>query len=62
MEVIKKDDRRKGGRPRVTEAQKDRVVQMYKSGFTIGHIMEVVKVGRSTVYRTLKERTVETDG
>lgn len=59
MEKLTKGDRRRGGRPRITEMQKDKVVQMYKSGMSIAQIMAGAGVGRSTVYRILRERTVD---
>lgn len=60
MEILKTSDRRgKGGRKRITDAQKDKVVQMYKAGLTVAQIRSTVGIARSTVYAILKERTVE---
>lgn len=57
MEILKKEERRKGGRPGITDAQKDKVVQMYRNNMPIGMIISSVGVSRSSVYKILKERT-----
>ena len=61
METIKISERRKGGRPGISEAQKDRVVQMYKNNVPIAVIVSSTGVSRSSIYKILKERT-EKDG
>ena len=57
METINGVNRKKG-RKGVTEAQKDKVVKMYKSGMSMSMIVSSCGVSRSTVYRILNERTV----
>lgn len=57
MEILKKEERRKGGRPGITDTQKDKVVQMYRNNMPIGVIISSVGVSRSSVYKILKERT-----
>ena len=62
MEILKAGERRKGGRPGITEAQKDKVVQMYKNNMPIGMIISSAGVSSSSVYKILKERTERTEG
>ena len=61
METLKVTERRKGGRPGITEAQKDRIVQMYRNNMPISMIVSATGVSRSSVYKVLSERT-EDDG
>lgn len=61
METLKVTERRKGGRPGITEAQKDRIVQMYRNNMPISMIVSSTGVSRSSVYKILSERT-EDDG
>ena len=49
---------RKRGRKGVTEAQKDKVVKMYKAGMSMSMIVSNCNVSRSTVSNILNERTV----
>lgn len=57
METIKITERRKGGRPGITDAQKDQIVRMYKQDMPISMIVSTVGVSRSSVYKVLQERT-----
>lgn len=57
MEYLNVNDRRRGGRPGITEVQKDKVVQMYKNNMPISVIVSTCGVSRSSVYNILKERT-----
>ena len=57
MEILKSTERRKGGRPGITDKQKDKVVQLYKNNMPISMIVSNVGVSRSSVYKILKERT-----
>lgn len=57
MELLKFEERRKGGRPGITEWQKDKVVQMYRNNMPIAMIVSNVGISRSSVYKILQERT-----
>ena len=57
MEVLRNTDRRRGGRPGLSEAQKDKVVQMYREKYPIAMIVSACGISRSSVYKILKERT-----
>lgn len=57
METINQTERRKGGRPAITETQKDKVVQMYKNNMPIAMIVSTCGISRASVYKILKERT-----
>lgn len=61
MEKLSSADRRKGGRPRITEVQKDSVVRMYRNNMSIAMIVSNTGISRASVYKILKERT-EPDG
>jgi DNA invertase Pin-like site-specific DNA recombinase len=50
---------RKRGRKGTSEAQKDKIVKMYKMGMSMSMIVSSCGVSYSTVYRILNERTVE---
>lgn len=58
METITKCERRKGGRPAITELQKDKVVKMYKNNMPITSIVSSCGISRASVYKILKERTI----
>ena len=46
-------------RPRITERQRDRMVELYEGGMDSQAVADEVGVAKSTVLRTLKARGVE---
>ena len=58
MEKLKAKPRseRKTKRPPMTEAQKDKIVEMYNRDFRIADIANQQGISQSTVYRVLRER------
>lgn len=62
MEFLKYEERRRGGRPGITELDKDKVVQMYRNNMSIAMIVSNTGISRSSVYKILKERTEKANG
>lgn len=54
LEAAKKRGKR-GGRPELAESTKRRVIALYKSGESASDIAKEFGIGRSTVYKILKE-------
>lgn len=60
MISVKKENRTRkfnGGRPRISEAKKDTVVQMYNDDYTVKQICEACEISTTSLYRIIKERS-----
>lgn len=60
MVTIKKTDMHGRGRhPKITEKVKDDVVTMYQKGFRVQMIVNKHGISKASVYRIIKERTID---
>lgn len=60
VKPISKNERtERRGRPRISEATKDIVVQLYNEDKALGYIAEACNISKASVSRIIKERTDE---